>query len=176
MKKILSNILALFVVTILAITGCMPDKAEEALKYQGASVAEIKNHSLGKLAALLTAQGYYTTTAQTDSTRTVLLNTKGADTIFVQLVGPQVSTAQTLDFNVRASSTAVEGTNYNFVPTGTRKVTIPANSSVGYIITSLIPNSIATVGTSRILAIDLVGNTALPVNPNYNKFILTMRR
>lgn len=156
--------------------GCLPDKAEDALVYKGPTQVEFKNFTLGQLTAALNSKGVYATTAQTDSTRTVLLNSRGTDSVLVQLVGPQSSTPIDINYNVRPTSTAIEGTNYAFIPAGARKVTIPANSSSAYILISMIPNSITTVGTTRTIAIDLLGNAQIAPSPNYNKFIVTLRR
>jgi len=156
---------------IASLFGCLP---KDDNTYERDSVVEFKNHTRGVAAANLTARGI--TSSSTDSTRTVLLNTRGTDTIYVQLVGPQTSSPLDVNFSVRGTSTAVEGTNYNFRPAGNRKVTIPANSSVGYLLVDMIPNSIATVGDTRILRVDLLGSSAIQPSANYKKFILTLRR
>jgi len=109
-------------------------------------------------------------------------NPRGVDTIYVQLVGPQVSTPTVINFSVRPStapvnpSTAVEGVNYDFIPVGTRSVTIPANSSVGYILTTVKPGVMTTAGSTARISIDLLGNGTVNANPNYNKFFLTIRK
>lgn len=173
-KNILYCIAVLSVCELL--TGCLPKKAEDALIYKGPTVVEIKNQTLGVLATVLTAKGVYTGTSQTDSTRSVLLNSRGTDSVLVQLVGPQSSSPIVLNYSVRSTSTAVEGTNYNFVPTNARTVTIPANSSSTYIQVAMIPNSLTTVGTTKTVIIDLLGNSTVLPNPNYSKFIVTLRR
>ncbi|RYE26797.1 MAG: hypothetical protein EOP45_03210 [Sphingobacteriaceae bacterium] len=175
MKK---HIIYIFIVTIssLGFYGCLPDKAEDAFVYKGAPVVEIKNQTLGVLATVLNAKGVYATTSQTDSSRTVLLNSRGIDSILVQLVGPQSSSPTILNYSVRSTSTAVEGTNYNFVPANARTVTIPANSSSAYIQIAMIANSLTTAGTTRTVIIDLLGNSTILPNPNYSKFLLTIRR
>ncbi|GAB2690169.1 hypothetical protein GCM10027037_11370 [Mucilaginibacter koreensis] len=160
-------------------TGCLPEKADKALVYKGPTVVEIKNQTLGMNATkLLNTRGIYTTT-QTDSSRTVLIGSRGTDSILVQLVGPQSSTPIDIAYTLRPVSTAlnaVEGVNFNFVPNGARKITIPANSSFGYILVNMIPGSIPVAETSRALAVDLIGNDQVKANPNYSKFILTLRR
>ncbi|WP_462265589.1 hypothetical protein [Mucilaginibacter sp.] len=178
MKNYLKYILSAFI-SIGLLTGCLPDKAEKALVYKGPTVVEIKNQKLGVLATVLTKVGVYTSTAQTDSTRTVLLASRGTDSILVQLVGPQSSSPTDVIYTVRPVSTtltAQEGVNYTFVPAGARTVTIPPNSSSAYIQVKMIPGSIPTTETSRALAIDLVGNSQVGVSANYGKFILTLRR
>lgn len=167
-----------FIVSIVSIylSGCLPEKAEDALIYKGPTVVEIKNQTLGVLATVLTAKGVYTSTSQTDSSRTVLLNSRGIDSILVQLVGSQSSSPTVINYSVRSTSTAVEGTNYNFIPSTARTVTIPANSSSAYIQVAMIPNSLTTSGTTRTVIIDLLGNSTILPSANYKKFILTIRR
>lgn len=175
MKKII-----LYFISILSfcefLSSCLPEKAEDALVYKGPTVVEIKNQTLGVLATVLTPKGIYTSTAQTDSSRSVLLNSRGIDSILVQLVGPQSSSPTVLNYSVRSTSTAIEGTNYNIVPASARTLTIPANSSSAYIQVAMIPNSLTTVGTTRTVIIDLLGNATTLPNPNYSKFIITIRR
>lgn len=170
--------LSLVAIVVSALSGCLPEKASEALVYKGPTVVEIKNHMTGlaTTATVLTARGFYTATAQTDSSRTVLLNTRGTDSVLVQLVGPQSTSATVLNYSVRSTSTAIEGTNYNFVPANSRTVTIPANSSSAYILIAMIPNSLTTVGTTRTVIIDLLGNSTVLPSANYSKFLLTIRR
>lgn len=175
MKK---YILYIFIVSVFSIyfCGCLPKKAEDTLIYKGSTVVEVKNQTLGVLGTVLTPKGIYTSTAQTDSSRTVLLNSRGVDSVLVQLVGPQSSSSTVLNYSVRSTSTAVEGTNYNFVPVNARTVTIPANSSSTYIQVAMIPNSLTTIGTTRTVIIDLLGNSTILPNPNFSKFVLTIRR
>ena len=55
------------------------------------------------------------------------------DTIVVQLIGPQRSTPINVNWSFdAANSTAIEGVHFNFVSAST--ITIPANSSFGYIV------------------------------------------
>lgn len=174
--------ISLLLISVGFLSGCLPDKGSDALIYKGSTVVEIKNQKLGvsNLAAApyLTRLGIYTTTAQTDSSRTVLISSRGTDSILVQLVGPQSSSPIDINYSVRtgAAYTAIEGTNYNFVPANARKVTIPANSSSTFILVSMVPGSVPTTETSRVLGIDLLGNSSVLPNANYSKFILTLRR
>lgn len=171
MKNKLSYI-AILGLALLA--GCFPDKAEKALLYSGPTTVEIKNQNLGQLAANLTAKGI--AAASTDSTRTVLLNTRVRDSILVLLVGPQSSTPVDVNYSVRSTSTAIEGTHYKFLTAGARKVTITPNTSSAYIVLEMIPNSLTTVGDTRTVNIDVQGNDLIKANPNFNKFLLTIRR
>jgi len=176
LKKYIIFPVVLFVLGTI-IVGCFPKKAEEALLYGGPTVVEVKNFTNGQQASVLTAKGVVTTTGtQTDSTRTVMLNVRGTDSILVQLVGAQSASPIDVNFRVRTTSTAVEGTHYTFNPAGTRKVTFAPNTSLAYIKLNLIANSIATVGDSRIVYIDLLSDGAVKPNPNFSKFFVTMRR
>lgn len=177
MKKIISYItLALAACTV--ITSCLPEKGETALIYKGPSVLEFKNFTLGQNPTVLVNKGVSTAAAdaQTDSTHTVLINTRGTDSLLVQLVGPQSSSPIVVNYTVRAANTAVEGTHYNFLPTGARSVTIAPNTSAAYILITMIPNSITTVGDSRILAVDLVGGSGISPSANYKVFIDKLKR
>lgn len=168
---------SLLVVLGTVIVGCFPKKAEEALLYGGPTVVEIKNFTIGQQASVLTAKGVSTTAGtQTDSTRTVMLNVRGTDSVLVQLIGPQSATPIDINFRVRTTSTAVEGTHYTFEPTGTRKVTFAPNTSLAYIKLNMIPNSLPTVGDQRTVAIDLLSDGTVKPNPNFSKFIVTLRR
>lgn len=163
-----------FILVSLFLTSCFP---EDELAYSGPAVVEFKNHTLGMGNAVLTARGIVTQAGtQTDSTRTVLLNVRTTDTIYVQLVGPHQSQAINLDYSVRASSTAVEGTHYNFAVANTRQVTIPANSSIGYILINPVANSLPAVGDQVRIDIDLLGNSSFPTSVKYDVFKVTLRR
>ncbi len=176
LKKYIIYPVALLVLGTI-FTGCFPEKSETALIYNGPVVAEIKNFTLGQQASVLTAKGVSTTAGtQTDSTRTVMLNTRGTDSVLVQLVGPQSSAPIDVNFSVRSTSTAVEGTNYAFVPAGLRKVTFAPNTSLAYIRLNLVANSLTTVGDQRTVIIDLLSDGQVKPNPNFNKFIVTLRR
>ncbi|HEX8609408.1 MAG TPA: hypothetical protein VF679_12275 [Pedobacter sp.] len=169
MKKIFLYGLTLFGLS-LSIAGCMP---KDDLEYDGPNVVEFKNHLQSRLAASLPAGA----TANGALTRTVRVTTRPTDTIYVQLVGPQQSSPIDLNFSVAATSTAVAGTHYNLRPLGTTKVTIPANSSVGYLLTDMVATSIpvATPATTYTLIYNLIGNEQIKASPNYSTFTLTLR-
>ena len=113
-------------------------------------------------------------TLNTVAGRTASVNTRVTDTIYVQLVGPQVASATEVNFTVAPTSTAVAGTHYNFKPAGITKVTIPANSSVGYLLVDMIPGSV-TGTTTFPLVLNLVGNSTVAASQNYKTFTLTLR-
>ncbi|MGM9476416.1 hypothetical protein ACS5PU_08295 [Pedobacter sp. GSP4] len=174
-KYMIYPICAFVLGTILV--GCLPEKAETALIYKGPTVVEVKNFTLGQASTVLTAKGVSTAAGtQTDSTRTVFLNTRGTDSVLVQLVGPQSASPIDVNFAVRSTSTAVEGTHYAFIPAGIRKVTIQPNTSSAYIRLSVIANSLPTVGDQRTVFIDLLSNGTVNPNPNFSKFFVTLRR
>lgn len=138
--------------------------------------------------------------AASDST---LRRWNGTVRIRVNLVGPQVNEDQTVGYKVFGGSPvatiaygatltaaqappngqtpaqpaatlnvldAVAGTHYNALP---GKVTIPANSSFGYI-DVVIRNNGATAGQARFLGIQLDSTGTLMPNPNYNKIGITI--
>jgi hypothetical protein len=157
--------------------GCLPEKSETALMYKGPTVVEVKNFTLGQNSGVLTAKGVSTAAGtQTDSTRTVMLNTRGTDSVLVQLVGPQSASTIEVNFAVRSTSTAVEGTHYAFIPAGVRKVTFQPYTSLAYIRLNMVPNSLTTVGDQRTVMIDLLSNGTVNPNPNFSKFFITLRR
>ncbi len=174
LKKYIIYPIALFVLGTIFV-GCFPEKAETRLIYDGPVVAEIKNFTFGQQASVLAAKGVFTTT-QTDSSRTVLLNVRGTDSVLVQLVGPQSAAPIDVNFRVRPTSTAVEGTHYTFNPAAARKVTFAPNTSLAYIKLNMIPNSLTTVGDQRTVIIDLLSDGQVKPNPNFSKFIVTLRR
>jgi len=195
MKISFKYILSVLVSGVM-LSGCLPDPAEEALAYQGPTVVEFKNHTLGMVnnatfgldyRGILSSSG----STQTDSSRVISLagysvtNSEGrvtrvisprtVDTIFVQLVGPQRSAETVVNFEVKTTSTAVEGTDYTLEPADTRTVTIPANSSQGRIL--IRPNAASFTGTERKrLDLRLVGAENATPNPNYDTFYVTMTR
>jgi hypothetical protein len=161
---------------VTALNGCLP---KDHNVYDGPNLVEFKNQTLGINSAVLATRGIATSPAtqvQTDVSRTILINTRVVDTVYVQLIGPQQSAATVVNFSPTAGNTAVEGTNYNFRPAGARNLTIPANSSVGYLLVDVIANSIATVGDTRTLSIDLLGASNISPSPNYKKFNILLRR
>lgn len=164
------------IVASASLVGCLPDDKTE---YKGDTLVEFKNSDLGMLSAVLNGKGVVTAPAaqvQTVSSKGILINTRTADTLLVQLVGPQKSQATTITYAIRAGSTAVEGTNFSFATPNARTVVIPANSSVGYLIVRPIANSITTVGDTRTLGIDMVSADGATVSPNYKSFTYSLKR
>jgi hypothetical protein len=193
MKMSLKYILLLLVSGVF-VSGCLPDPAEEALKYNGPTVVEFKNHTIGMVATAAVGLDYRgilstTSAAQTDSSRFVsivgytipatattaerIIRPRVADTVHVQLVGPQRSIATNVRFEIISGSTAVEGTHFTLEPANAKTVTIPANSSVGYLIVK--PIASGYTGTERkTVGFRLLGSDDASANPNYDTFYVTM--
>ncbi|MDP9046925.1 MAG: hypothetical protein M3N14_02235 [Bacteroidota bacterium] len=193
MKKIISYITIVFVASAI-LTSCLPEKDSTRLVYKGPTVVAFKNFTVGQIASLkrsdgsglesnssLTGRGISTSAAdaQTDSTHAIHIGNpspttfvRATDSILVQLVGPQRSTPTIVNYTVRSTGTAVEGTHYNFATAGARTVTIPANSSSAYILINTIPNSVAAAPASATLILDLTGGSGIPPSFNFKSFYI----
>ncbi|HWZ13728.1 MAG TPA: hypothetical protein VNW95_00720 [Mucilaginibacter sp.] len=197
MKKIISYITIVFAASVV-LGGCLPEKDSTRLAYKGPTLVEFKNFTAGQITTLkrsdgsglesnasLTGRGISTSAAdaQTDSTHAIHIGApsptgfiRATDSVLVQLVGPQRSTPTVVNYTVRSTSTAVEGTHYNFVPTGARTVTIPANSSSAYILINTIPNSVAAAPASATLILDLTGASGIPPSFNFKSFYIKFEK
>lgn len=176
MKKISLYIFSFLLLTI-SMVGC---QEEREIIYTGPSVVEFKNHILGRNAAYRPAGVFAngTGTPMTLVSRHVSVNNRGRDSILVQLVGPQSASDIVINFGVGTMDVppaqqntlvpAVEGTHFNFVNPG-KTVTIPANSSSGWILIDPIPGS-TTAGNQYYLALDLLGNDQVSPSHNYSRF------
>jgi len=175
MKKIISYITIVLTVSVI-LSGCLPEQDDKRLVYKGPTEVEFKNFTAGQLSAVLNLKGISTTAAdaQTDTTHAILIHIRTTDSLLVQLVGPQSSSPIVVSYTVRSTSTAVEGTNYNFLPAGARTVTIPANSSSAYILINPVANSIPAAGSVRLI-VDLVGAPNIAPSFNFKSFYDTMR-
>ena len=194
MRKIILYI-TLVVAGCAVMSGCLPEKDDTRLAYKGPTVVAFKNFTAGQVATLkipgtvpaqesassLTYRGISTAgaDAQTDSTHAIHIGNpsptgfvRATDSILVQLVGPQVSTPTVVNFTVRSTSTAVEGTNFTLSPAGARTVTIPANSSSAYILVNTIPNSV-NAGPATII-LDLAGAPGIPPSFNFKSFYIKL--
>ena len=175
MKLKFKNIAFLLLLAI-ALTSCLP---EDKTEYKGETLVEFKNPTLGQLTAVLNQKGVVTSPAaqvQATLSKGILINTRTIDTLLVQLVGTQSSTPTDVTYSLKTTNTAVEGTHFNFATPGSRIVTIPANSSVGYILVKPLANSITTAGDTRTLAIDLVSASSAKISPNYATFTYSLKR
>lgn len=105
-------------------------------------------------------------------TRTWLTSNPNAatqrDTVYmrVNLVGPQRSQAQTFTAKVNTSfTTGTEGTHFELVD---KTFTIPANSSFGFVRWRVLNPGLPPVpGVSIQVVFDIVGNSEIKANPNY---------
>jgi len=130
-------------------TGCMKDRAN---LYTGPTVVEFSP---------ITGSVKKGTTAA-----------PGSASVLIQLVGPQVSTATDIDYQVSTASTGVIGTDYTISGT-VGKATIPANSSSATITITALPATFPTTG-SRTVVLTLLGNATVPASTNYKTFTLTI--
>ncbi|OIN59315.1 hypothetical protein [Arsenicibacter rosenii] len=165
MRKALSYILG-FGAMVLSLTSCFENPS---WTYEGPTVAEFSNPRRGF------ATQPTNNVANGVRTRTVRQGI-GRDSILVQLVGPQRPVATTINYNIDPTSTAVEGTHYQIV--GTKgQVTIPPNSSVGYLVVRFLPGIPATAPTTQTVTLVTTLATSTDINPseNYKTFTFTVR-
>lgn len=95
------------------------------------------------------------------------------DSIRVNLVGPQRGTPINVTFAIDAASTAVAGTHYALITTGS--VTIPANSSFGFIYFEIIDDNILP-GEVWKLKFSITGNDGnATVSSKYGVFTRSIR-
>jgi len=95
------------------------------------------------------------------------------DSIRVNLVGPQKSTPINVTFTIDPASTAVAGTHYSLLTTGS--VTIPANKSFGYIYFEVIDDKILP-GESWKLKFSLTAaDGGATISAKYGVFTRTIR-
>lgn len=89
----------------------------------------------------------------------------------VNLVGPQLAAAETITFRIDpALTTAVEGTNFD-LQGGT--LTLEAGTSIFQLQLSIL-NDAALSGPVDI-GIELVGNSSVAANPNFNRIIFRIQ-
>lgn len=156
------------VLSFTALTSCF--KTPER-NFSGALI-EFKNHRAGFSAALNTSLLNVSNGIATRSVRQSI----GSDTIYVQLVGAQLPQGLDVNYQVEATSTAVENTHYRF-PASKGVVTIPANSSVGYLIIQTLPNSITAPTEVRTITFTLLGATGdIKASENYKTFTYSIRQ
>jgi hypothetical protein len=165
MKNILKN-LVFAAGAALLLTACMEDRD---LSYQGPDQLEFKNPRAGF--GVQPANNV----ANTVSARTVRQGV-GRDSILVQLIGAQKSQPIDINYEIDATTTAVEGTNFNII--GTKgKATIPANSSAGYIYVQFLPGIPTTAPTTQTVRLVLKLNNSGEIQPaeKYRLFTYTVR-
>lgn len=175
MKNKLKYLLT-FIVGGFVFAGCLPDPAEEALLYSGPTVVEFKNHTFGMLGSVLDSKGILRAAGnlQTISSRVINVDRRETDTVFVQLIGPQRDMPTEVAFSLDATSTAVEGQDFEFL-TGDRSVTIPANSSLGKIVIDPLQANLDSLADNT-LVLTLEGNDQVGVATNYSTFTIRMKK
>lgn len=89
------------------------------------------------------------------------------DSLRINLVGPQKSTATSVSFSIDASSTAIAGLHYNLISTS--PVEIPANSSFAYIYFEVEADNIE-LGEVWTMKVSISNPSVGSVNPNYSTF------
>lgn len=174
--KIKYKYIAFSLFALTAFTGCLP---EDKTEYKGDTLVEFKNPTLGMYEDVLDAKGIVispATQVQDVLSKGILINKRTADTVLVQLVGPQRSSPTTVTYALKSGNTAIEGTHYTFATPGARTVVIPANSSVGYLIVKPIANSIATVGQRLTLGVTMISVDGAKISPNYSSFDYSLKR
>ncbi|WP_143053904.1 hypothetical protein [Parapedobacter koreensis] len=174
MKKLHVNSLMGMLFVLLALGGCME---ERELRYTGPTVVEFKNHLFGRVAGYLPTGVYpnQSGTPMTTLSKYISVETRGKDSVLVQLIGPQLSSDSQIEFSIAENSTAVEGTHFEFESAGSRTVTLPANSSSTYIVYDLIPGSLET-GETVTLRLNLIGNDQVGFSQNYSQFTTYLRQ
>lgn len=90
------------------------------------------------------------------------------DTVYmrVNLVGPQRASAASFTCRVNTSfTTGTEGTHFELID---KNFTVPANSNFGIVRWRVLnPGAPAIPGLSVQVVFDIVGNTEIPANPNF---------
>ncbi|MCU0450634.1 MAG: hypothetical protein MUC97_12465 [Bernardetiaceae bacterium] len=164
-----SRLLIPFISLAVLLSSCFP---ERDLSYQGDTLVEFKNHRAGFTAV---NNARINNVSNGINARTVR-QTVGVDTIFVQLIGPQRAQPVEVAYEVDAqNSTAVDGTHYRF--RGNRgQVVIAPNTSVGYLILDVQPNSVTTAAETRNITLVLNGNPEVAPSANFRRFTYTIRQ
>lgn len=157
----------LFLITIAGLSACEPTRD---LTYTGPAVVEFKNDRVNTATASFLANNTF-------NSRTIRQALVTRDSVLVQLVGPHRPQETVVDYTVASTSTAIEGTHFSFL--GTKgKVTIPANSSAGYVkirVLQGIPTTVAATQDFRLI-LNLTGNSDTQPSENYKTFTVNIRR
>lgn len=157
MKKILNrifNVVSIFSITTIFLTSCVKDTTKTT--YSGIDLVEFANPNF-----IAPVNPIAKTIA------TAAITTPRADSMFIQLVGPQRSTATNVAFAVDAASTAIAGTDYTIVTPS--PVVIPAfTSGVKVRVT------ISRVTTQKRLIFNLTGGDNVTPSANFKVFTYTL--
>jgi hypothetical protein len=142
MKQVITNILIISSLVVIGITACTKEKI---VTYDGPDLVE------------------FAVTAKTVTTTA----TPKEDSILVQLVGKQRSTATAVTFQTDASSTAAAPTDYELLTTAP---SIPANTSSAWIKFKF--NKVATQKTLKLV---LTGGDNLKASENFKTYVFTLK-
>lgn len=157
MKKILNrilNVVSIFSITTIFLTSCVKDTTKTT--YSGIDLVEFANPNfIAPVNPIAKTIG------------TALITIPRADSMFIQLVGPQRSTATNVTFAVDAASTAIAGSDYTIVTPS--PVVIPAfTSGVKVRVT------ISRVTTQKRLIFNLTGGDNVTPSANFKVFTYTL--
>ena len=165
MKKYFINSFAILVSSLMLVS-CF--EAEDK-SFNGPEEFQFNNQSLGRIASTIPG-----VTAQSLISKTVNQATVRVDSVEVQLIGVQKSTALEVSYNVDATSTAVAGTHYTLVSPG--KVTLAPNTSSTYVKYNVIAGGIPAGGSPVRLILNLEGAPGIPAGENHKRFTVTITR
>lgn len=140
------NLLTISIVGLMLVTGCF---SQEDYVYSGPMQVEFKPAA------------------------STVGDNSGLQEITVQLIAEQQNSDLTINFHVDDASTAVEGTHYNLVTSGS--FTIPQNTSSGKIRVDVLQG--VPAGESRTLVLVLDGNSQSDViaAENHKTYTLTIQ-
>ena len=151
MKKLSYKALAIVMLSVFTLTSCFDDDVSDNFFNDDPQVE------------------FNQTSFDTDYVRSVSLG-DGAVTEQVNLIGPHMDQDQTITFTVDTdNTTAVEGTHFDL---NGGSFVIPAGSSFGDCTVNILSGAIPA-GETRILVLQLVGNTDIRAAENYKN--LTIR-
>jgi hypothetical protein len=157
MKKTMNrifNIAIIFLTTAIFLTSCVKDTTNTT--YTGSDLLEFANPNY--IAPLNPIAKTITTTS---------ITTPRADSMYIQLVGPQRSTATNVTFAVDAASTAVAGTDYTIVTPS--PIVIPAfTSGVKVRVT------VSKVTSTKRLIFNITGGDNAKISENFKTFTFTL--
>lgn len=149
MKKSSYSFLVMLAIGVISMTACTKDLTKTI--YSGPDVVEFANPATGSL------------------TRTLTVPTGGtlADSILVQLVAPQRTTATNVNFTIDAASTMLSS---EYTVTSPSPVTIAASSS-----STWVKFRFNKPPASRTLIVTLTGGDRVGASVNWRTFTYTIR-
>jgi hypothetical protein len=155
MKKYIKNSIAVIIValSVILFSSCVKDTTNTT--YNGPALVEFANPN------------YIAPINPIARTVTTTISPKN-DSLYIQLVGKQRSTATNVTFAVDAASTAVAGTDYSI--TTPSPAVIAANTSG--VTVRLVLNKVASQKT---LIVNLTGGDNVTPSANYKTFTYTLK-